>query len=86
MRVRGIEGVRVLQGLLALTKTHDSAAIERACDTALSYGSYRLRTVRTLLKRQAPQQEQFEFLDAHPLIRSLADYQQLVHDACQAPR
>jgi len=78
---RGIEGVRVVQGLLSLAKRHRGAELERACGIALSYQSYRLRTLRTLLKQEAAAQEQLPFLQEHPLIRSLADYGQLVHDA-----
>ena len=48
---------------------------------AQSHGAYHLRDVRNLLQRQAPPQEQFEFIQEHPLIRSLADYGQLVHNA-----
>ena len=81
IRARGIEGVRVLQGLLSLTKQHSCESIDRACEIALSYSSYRLRTIRTLLKRQAIQQPAFEFIDNHPLIRSLSDYAQVVHAA-----
>jgi transposase len=81
IRARGIEGVRVLQGLFSLTKQHSCESINRACEIALSYGCYRLRTIRTLLKRQVVQQPSFEFIDNHPLIRSLADYAQVVHNA-----
>jgi transposase len=81
IRARGIEGMRVLQGLLSLTKQHSCESINRACEIALSYGCYRLRTLRTLLKRHVVQQPSFEFIDNHPLIRSLADYAQVVHDA-----
>jgi hypothetical protein len=83
MATRGIEGVRVLQGLLSLGKRHSGIALEKACEIAFSYGAFQLRTVRTLLNRQAPKQEQFEFMDEHPLIRSLSDYAQLVHDVVQ---
>ncbi|HEV3078839.1 MAG TPA: IS21 family transposase [Gemmataceae bacterium] len=90
---RGIEGVRVLQGLLSLAKQHPRAALEKACELAASHGSYRLRTLRALLKREGPKQEQFAFMAEHPIIRSLADYGQLVQDAFrngpriqQAPR
>ena len=78
---RGIEGVRVLLGLMALSKRHPADAIERACETALSHGAYRLRTIRELIKRQGDHQEQFEFIDEHPIIRSLSDYGDLVHAA-----
>ena len=75
---RGVEGVRVLQGLLSLTRHHRAASIDRACGIALSYSAYRLRTVRALIDRDAPKQEPLPFLEEHPLIRSLADYEQLV--------
>ena len=75
---RGIEGLRVLQGLLALAKRHDAQAIERACQVAFSHGAWRLKTIRQLLKRDAPEQETFDFLQEHPIIRSLSDYGKLV--------
>jgi hypothetical protein len=86
IRVRGIEGVRVLQGLLALAKRHPLASIDWACAVAHSRGEYRLRTIRVLTGRTVPKQEPLPFLDEHPLIRSLADYEQLVHDSFQQER
>jgi hypothetical protein len=53
LTARGIEGTRVLQGLLALTKKHSSQTLENACETALSHGCFRCATIRQLLKRQA---------------------------------
>jgi transposase len=76
---RGIEGVRVLMGLLNLAHRHSSESIEGACALAASHGAYRLRTIRELLKRQGGKQERFEFLDEHPIIRPLTDYGKLVH-------
>ncbi len=76
---RGIEGVRVLMGLLNLAKRHPGDQIENACEIALTHGAYRLRTIRELIKRQGDKQEQFEFIDEHPIIRSLSDYGDLVH-------
>jgi transposase len=78
LQTRGIQGVRVLQGLLSLTHRHKATAIERACAVAFSHGAYRLRTIRQLLKRDAPAQETFDFLEEHPIIRSLSDYGKLV--------
>jgi transposase len=83
IQARGVEGVRVLQGLLNLAHRHPCDAIERACDIALSHGAFRLRTVRALLDRAAPRQEQLPFLEEHPVIRQLAAYGQFVHDAFQ---
>jgi transposase len=81
LQQRGIPGVRVLMGLVNLTNKHTDVAIEQACGVAQSHGAYRLRVIRELLKRQAAPQEQFDFIAEHPLIRSLADYGQLVHHA-----
>ncbi len=76
---RGVQGVRVLMGLLNLAKRHPYDRIEQACETALTHGAYRLRTIRELIKRQGEKQQQFEFIDEHPIIRSLSDYGDLVH-------
>ncbi len=78
---RGVEGVRVLMGLLSLAKRHPADRIEQACELASTHGAYRLRTIRELLKRQGARQEQFAFIDEHPIIRSLSDYGELVHTA-----
>jgi Mu transposase-like protein len=81
LKARGIEGVRVLHGLLQLAERHPWAALDEACATALAHISYRLRTVRELLKRNASRQEVFEFMKEHPLIRPLGEYTQFVHQA-----
>jgi transposase len=83
IQVRGVEGVRVLQGLLHLASRHPREALEKACEIAFSYGSYRLRTLRTLLARDAPRQGTFDFLEEHPLIRNLSEYGQFVHNTFQ---
>ncbi len=81
---RGIEGTRVLMGVLALTRKHTSTALESACKTALSYGEFRLRAIRTLLAQQ-PQftQGALPLLEAHPLIRPLDDYARIVAAALE---
>jgi hypothetical protein len=76
--VRGIEGVRVLLGLLSLSHRHSKDEIDRACEIALTHGAVRLRTIRQLLQRAGPQQEQLEFLDEHPIIRKMSDYEAIV--------
>jgi transposase len=83
VNARGIEGTRVLQGLLALTKKHPCEALEKACEIALSHGCWRLRTVRQLLGRKAAKQEPLPFLEEHPFIRPLADYGAIVAQAIQ---
>ena len=84
IQARGVEGVRVLQGLLNLAGRHPARAIEQACEIATSYGAHHLRTIRTLIERQAPKQELLPFQSVHPMIRPLSEYGQLVHDAFQS--
>jgi len=83
LHARGIEGTRVLQGLLALTKKHSCETLEKACEIALSHGCWRLRTIRQLLQRRAEKQQPMAFLDEHPIIRPLADYGAVVAQALQ---
>lgn len=84
---RGIEGVRVLVGLLSLSDRHSRRAIEQACQIAHGHGAYRLRSLRQLIEHQsaaasaAPQQQTFEFIQQHPIIRDLGDYAQFVRQA-----
>ena len=74
-QARGVEAVRVLVGLKALTGKHSTEALESACKKALEHGAYRLRTIRALLKRNSGErQQQFEFIEHHPIIRPLSDY------------
>lgn len=82
---RGIEGIRPLLGLLSLSKRHPADAIESACELAISHGAYRLRTIRELLKRKGDRQEAFEFMDEHPIIRSLSEYGRLARSAFAFP-
>jgi len=84
---RGIEGTRVLMGLVALTKQHSSVALENACKTALAQGEFRLRPLRALLAGQRDAvQAALPFLEEHPLIRPLDDYARVVASALDRKR
>jgi len=82
---RGIEGIRPLMGLLSLAGRHPARAIEQACEAACTHGAYRLRNIRELIKRQGDRQGQFEFIDQHPIIRSLSEYAELARNAFASP-
>ena len=71
--IHGAWGIRVLQGLAALTRHHSAHAIDEACRRALTQNMFRLRQVRALLVTPTEQCE-MEFLSEHPLIRDLAEY------------
>jgi transposase len=76
---RGPIGTRVLHGLLALAGKHPVAALEAAAEKALHHGTWRLRDLRLLLERAGPS-PQLDFLETHPLIRSLDAYEALTPD------
>jgi transposase len=84
LRQRGVEGIRPLLGLLALGRRHAAATLERACAQALAGGAYRLRDVK--LRLHQPETETTpSFLEAHPLIREMAEYGALLHPWCPSP-
>lgn len=81
VNARGIQGHRVVQGLLALTRKHSCEELEKACETAVLNQCYRLRSLRQLIGRQADRQQPLEFLSEHEIIRPLEDYAAVVSQA-----
>lgn len=82
LKSRGLEGIRVLMGLKQLGDQHPWEQVEAACRIAHAAGAYRLRIVRELIKRRSVQtQQQFEFIEEHPVIRPLETYSQFVQAA-----
>ena len=77
LKERGIQGMRTLVGLLAMTRKHQSRSIEEACRLAVTHGAYRLKAIRRLMECGS-EQEQIEFIDEHPLIRNMSVYGQMV--------
>ena len=78
LEARGIPGIRVLVGLLNLVNKHDSDSIDKACEIALTHNAFRLKTIRALIQRGGCPQQELEFIDEHPIIRSLSDYEAIV--------
>ena len=76
---RGPIGGRVLHGLLALAQKHPVKALEYAAQKALHHGTWRLKDLRTLVEQPQPV-PQLDFLETHPLIRSLEEYTSLTPD------
>jgi hypothetical protein len=72
---RGREAYRPLLGLKGMTRTHTAADIDQACQTALSYGAMRLKDIRRLIEQPSDPQQELGFLQEHPLIRDLGEYQ-----------
>ena len=78
LEARGIQGIRVLVGLLSLAHRYDSTCIDQACEIALTHNAFRLKTIRGLIQRGGPKQQELEFIDEHPIIRSMSDYESIV--------
>jgi len=78
---RGIEGIRTVLGLINLSTRQPCRLIDKACEIAHSYGAYKLKNIRQLIERQAPKQEQLEFMEEHPIIRNLDVYGDLVRNS-----
>jgi len=79
LKARGIEGVRVLQGFLSLSKKHPAEVINQVSQTALEAGCFRLRPLRELCQRRSQELEQLSFNDDHPIIRPLSEYQKFIN-------
>lgn len=75
---RGVQAARVLRGLLSLTGKHRSSQLESACDVAHANQCFRLQSIRRLIEHKEAKQQQFEFLEEHPLIRNLSTYGSVV--------
>lgn len=76
--VRGIEGVRVLQGFLSLAKKYPANVINQAGNQALEAACFRLRPLRQLCKNYSQADQELSFNEDHPIIRPLSEYQNLV--------
>ncbi len=78
MDVRGVTGQRSVLGLLSLSKKHSRDEIDDACRKALSCGAYRLSSVRKIIDQNLPAQQTMEFIDEHPIIRDMSNYQNFI--------
>jgi len=76
--VRGPISIRLLQGLLSLAKDYRANDLDQACHKALDCTQWRLKNVRHWLQHPTVIPAVLPFLERHPLIRDMADYQNLV--------
>lgn len=72
-QTRGPQSLRVMQGLLQLAEKHPAAELEKAAGVATHHGTWRLRDLKRLLALPG-NVVQMDFLETHPLIRSLEAY------------
>jgi len=76
---RGPQAIRTLQGFLQWAAKHSHAQVEQAAQRALEHGVWHLRDLKALLG-PVLLQEPLPFLESHPLIRPLSEYQDLLPD------
>lgn len=79
----GVRGMRMIQGLLSLSRKYEAREIEGACDKAWRARGFRYRIVKSLLERQSATQQTLEFLDTHPVIRPLEEYEEFLKQVIQ---
>ena len=72
-QARGPQSLRVMLGLLQLAEKHPVAELEKAAGAAAHHGAWRLRDLKRLLELPG-NVVQMDFLETHPLIRSLDAY------------
>ncbi|MCP4567566.1 MAG: IS21 family transposase [FCB group bacterium] len=78
--VRGVTGQRSILGLLSLCNKHSRDEIDDACQKAISCGAYRLKSVRIIIEQNLPAQQTMEFIDEHPIIRDMSNYQNFIEN------
>jgi len=75
---REIPGVRVLNGLLQLADKYTATAIDKGCKTALEMNAFHLKELKEYIRNDyQTEQLKFEFLEEHPLIRQMDDYENI---------
>jgi len=77
---RGVEAIRPLYGLLALSRSYTATRIELACGMALIDSRFHLKDIKALLEAPQAEQETMPFLETHPLIRDIAEYGQFLQE------
>jgi transposase len=77
LEVRGIQGLRVLQGFVGLTRKYSASTVNDASRVALDSHLFHLKSMRELCLRIG-QSETEDFTESHPIIRPLSMYQELL--------
>lgn len=81
---RGVQAARSLQGLLSLSKKFSSDDMNRACDLAWRSKATNYRAIKRLLEnRQSASQQTLDFIEDHPIIRPVSEYEQFIRRAIQ---
>jgi transposase len=74
LEARGVRALRVIQGVLALTRVHSRERIVRAARLAEQHQLFRYKDFRRLAEQAAVTERAAELLSEHPSIRPLSEY------------
>jgi transposase len=71
---RGVRAIRLIQGVLGLTRTHPREAVLRAATTALTHRLFRYKHLERLATQAAPAPPRLPLISDDPSIRPLTAY------------
>ena len=71
---RDVRSYRLLQGVIALTRSHPRERVDWVCATALERRCFRYRVLKRLADEAAARTTQAALLQDHEVIRDLAEY------------
>ena len=71
---RGVRAIRLIQGILGLTRKFPREAVLRAASTALTHRLFRYKHLERLAAQAAPAQARLPLISDDPSIRPLTDY------------
>jgi transposase len=71
---RGVRAIRLIQGVLGLTRTHPREAVLRAATTALTHRLFRYKHLERLTRQSVPAQARVPLVSDDPSIRPLTAY------------
>jgi transposase len=74
MAEREVRSYRLLQGVIALTRSHPRERVDWACGVALERRCFRYRALRRIVEDAAARAPTPQLLQRHEVIRDLADY------------
>jgi hypothetical protein len=71
---RGVRAIRLIQGVLGLTRKFPREAVLRAATTALTHRLFRYKHLERLATHAAPAQARLPLISDDPSLRPLTDY------------
>ena len=71
---RGVRAIRLIQGVIRLTRTHPRERVLSAARTASEHHLFRYKDLRRLAEIRSQPPTQRRLIDVHPVIRPVNEY------------